>query len=122
MKLLTKSDEVYWVLMLKINHGQETQFKATSAKLIASTEQESGCLNYEWSLSADGGTCHIYERYVDSEAVKIHRERNGAMVGELLKSATALSFTLYGSPSEEVKQLMAARNPILMTPLGGFGR
>jgi quinol monooxygenase YgiN len=122
MKSLTKSEEVYWVLMLKIHAGQEAEFRKTSAKLIASTEQESGCLNYEWSLSEDGATCHIYERYVDSAAVKIHRERNGAMVGELMKSATALSFTLYGSPSDEVKQLMAGRNPILMKPLGGFGR
>jgi quinol monooxygenase YgiN len=122
MKTLTTTQEVYWVLTLKIQVGQEEAFRALSAKLVESTSAEEGALNYEWSLSADGGTCHVYERYVDSAAVKIHRQRNGEMVGQLMKLATPASFVLYGAPDDEVKEMLAARNPTVMTPLGGFGR
>ena len=122
MKSLTQSEEVYWLFTLKIRPGEEGLFRMVSAKLIASTEQETGCLNYEWSLTPDGGTCHIYERYVDSAAVKIHRQRNGEMVGELMKAATPVSFALYGAPDDEVKTMLAGRNPLFMAPLGGFAR
>ena len=122
MKRLTETKEVYWLFTLKVNPGQEEAFRKISAKLIASTQEETGAMNYEWSLSPDGSTCHIYERYVDSEAVKIHRQRNGELVKELMTTATAVSFALYGAPSDEVKALMAGRDPLFMQPLGGFAK
>jgi quinol monooxygenase YgiN len=122
MKSLTNSEEVYWLLALKITPGQEAKFKELSAKLVESTKEEEGCLNYEWSLTPDGGTCHIYERYVDSAAIKIHGERSHVLVGQLMGVSTPVSFALYGAPDDEVKRDMAGLNPMLMKPLGGFGR
>jgi quinol monooxygenase YgiN len=122
MKSLTTTKEVYWVLALKINPTQESRFREISAQLVESTQGEVGCLNYEWSLSEDGGTCHVYERYVDSDAVRIHRQRSGAIVKQLMALVTRLSFTLYGSPDADLKQMLADRTPQIMQPLGGFGR
>jgi quinol monooxygenase YgiN len=122
MKSLTESEEVYWMLVLKIASGQEARFKELSAKLVASAQEEEGCLNYEWSLTADGGTCHIYERYADSAAVKLHGERSHALVGQLLAVSAPVSFGLFGAPDDDVKRELAGLNPVLLTPLGGFAR
>jgi quinol monooxygenase YgiN len=122
MKNLTTSEEVFWVVALKINPGQEAKFKALSEQLIESTKAEPGTLNYEWSLSEDGQTCHIYERYVDSAAAKVHLERSAPLVGQIPTVATRLGFTIYGAPSDEVKQILSSRGAAIMKPLGGFSR
>ena len=122
MKILTESKEVYWLLVLKITPGQESEFKAISAKLVELTKSEAGALNYEWSLSEDGQVCHVYERYADSGAVKIHGQRSHDLVGQLLAVSTPVSFALYGAPDEEVKAMFAGLKPIFTKPLGGFGR
>jgi quinol monooxygenase YgiN len=116
------SETIYWVLALKINPGKAEEFKVLSEKMIESTRQETGTLNYEWTLSPDGETCHIYERYVDSAAILTHIERNGEMVGRLFGIVTPVSFFIYGSPSEAIRKDLAGLNPVYMTPLGGFAR
>ena len=122
MKKLTDTKEIYWLFALKVIPGQEEAFRKISARLVASTSEETGCMNYEWNLSPDGTLCHIYERYVDAEAVKVHRQRNGEMVKELLTTATPVSFALYGGLTDEIRELYAGRNPLFMEPLGGFAR
>ena len=116
------TEQVYWVVTGTINPGQEAAFRAVSAQLVESTRAEPGALAYEWSIGPDGRTFHIFERYADSGAVVLHRERSGPLVKELYALATRKSFTLYGNPSKEVNELVANRDPLVMRPLGGFGR
>jgi quinol monooxygenase YgiN len=40
--------------------------------MVESTKAEPGALNYEWFISEDGTSCHIYERYADSAAAMVH--------------------------------------------------
>ena len=116
------SEIIYWVLVLKIHDGQTAAFKALSAELIASSQNEPGTLNYEWSLSEDGTSSHIYERYVNSAAIKAHIANNGDQVGRLFAMASPISMVIYGSPDDEVRRDLAGLNPVYMVPLGGFGR
>ncbi len=118
----TEDQQVYWIAQGTLKPGQESAFRALSAKMVQSTKAEPGALHYEWSISEDGRSFHIFERYADSEAVKIHRERAGEMVKELFTLADRGAFTLYGNPTEELKELYASRKPILMKPLHGFRR
>ena len=112
---------VYWIVAVKVHPGQEAKFKEISAQLIELTRAEEGTLSYEWNLGEDG-TCHIYERYVDSAAVMLHGKRSASLVGQLFAVSTLLGFTIYGSPSDEVKQMLAGENPVYLKPLGGFSR
>jgi quinol monooxygenase YgiN len=65
--------EVSWMLELSLNPGHEAEFTALVTEIVAVTStNEAGALTYEWSLSADGATCHIFERYADSAAVLTH--------------------------------------------------
>jgi quinol monooxygenase YgiN len=79
-------------------------------------------LNYEWFISEDSTTCHIYERYADSAAVMTHMG-NFAAFGERWDAAAEITgATAYGAPSDEVKALVAGVGGTLMAPLGGFAR
>ncbi len=114
----TDSKNVAWVVAL----GSEAAFKAQAAKLVESTRQETGALHYEWSLSADGTRCHIYERYADSEAVLIHGERNAELIKQLVEFCTRESFTVYGTPNAAAQEWLATRNAVILKPLDGFAR
>jgi quinol monooxygenase YgiN len=65
--------EVSWIVELNLQAGRKTEFTALMNEMINATRaNEPGTLNYEWSTSADGAVCHIFERYVDSAAVMTH--------------------------------------------------
>jgi quinol monooxygenase YgiN len=114
--------QIYWLLAVKIHPGQLDAFKAISARLVESTRNEPETLNYEWTLSEDGTVCHIYERYKKSDAIALHIEHNGALVGELFQLLTPISFVIYGSPEANVRAMLADLKPVYMTPLDGFSR
>ncbi len=122
MTHFSETKQVYWIITGEINPGQEAAFSAICARLVESTKAEPGALNYEWSIAENSRAFHIYERYVDSAAVMFHRANVGEMLKELYAVATAKSFTLYGSPSDELKQLLATRHPLVMIPHNGFNR
>jgi autoinducer 2-degrading protein len=122
MTKFNETKQVYWMITGEINPGQEAAFSAICARLVESTKAEPGALNYEWSIAEDRRTFHIFERYADSEAVKFHRGQLGEMLKELYAVVSLKSFTLYGGPCDELKQLLAARHPLVMVPSNGFSR
>lgn len=61
--------EVYWLLELDIQAGREADLAAPMDEMVAATKaNEPATLTYHWSTSADGTTCHTFERYADSAA------------------------------------------------------
>jgi quinol monooxygenase YgiN len=122
MTNFNNTQQVYWIITGEINLSQEIAFRAICTRLVESTKAEPGALNYEWSIAENSRTFHIYERYADSEAVKFHRSQVGEMLKELYAVTTLKLLTLYGSPSNELKQLFAARHPLVMAPHKGFNR
>ncbi len=115
---------VSWILELRIREGREGDFRALMAEMVAATEKnEPGTLAYEWSVSPDGGLCHIYERYVDSAAVMIHLttfgEKYAARFGQVLEPTRTV---VYGAPTAAVKEALADLNPSYMEPAAGFSR
>ena len=71
---MVSDQNVYWVARLAIHDGQDEAFGRVVEEMCAATANEEGVLNYEWSLSEDGRTCHVLERYADSDAASLHRE------------------------------------------------
>jgi quinol monooxygenase YgiN len=117
------SDNVFMVAELTIRAGQLDAFKALVNDMVEATKaNEPGALNYEWFISEDGTTCHIYERYADSAAVLAHAG-NFAAFGERFGSVVEIiRLTAYGRPSDEAKAVLGAVNATLLAPLGGFVR
>lgn len=117
-------NNVYWMLELEIQAGRENDFRALMAEMVSATqENETGTLNYEWSTSADGKLCHIYERYADSAAVMTHLGTFGeSFAGRFLEVLKPVRFVVYGSPSPAVKDALAGFSPSYMQAVGGFSR
>jgi quinol monooxygenase YgiN len=118
------SNHVYMLLELDVKPGRENDFRVLMAEMVNATQaNETGTLNYEWSTSADGKVCHIYERYIDSAALMTHLGTFGErFAGRFMEIFKTVRFVVYGSPSTAVRNALAASNPTYMEPVGGFGR
>ena len=118
------SNNVYWVLELAIKPGEFDNFKALLNEMVKATQaNEPNALNYEWFISKDNKSCHIYERYVDSAAVMTHLGTFGQKFAERFMAALEPTrFTVYGNPSDEVIKALSGFGPVYMAPIGGFAR
>ena len=116
--------EVYWLLELEVIPGQLDNMKSLVNEMVAATQaNEPGTLSYEYSLNADKSICHIYERYTDSSAALTHLGTFGSQFAERFMTVfKPVAFTVYGSPSEELKGALAAFGPAYMELAEGFSR
>jgi quinol monooxygenase YgiN len=116
-------NHVSWVIELAVKEGQLDTFKTLMDEMVAGTSSEPGTLNYEWYISDDEGTVHIFEKYADSEAMITHV--NGFMAkwaGRFMESVNPTRFVVYGAPSEAAKELLAPFGGTYLAPWGGFDR
>ena len=115
------NENIYWVIELAVNPGRFEDLKTLIAELLEANRNEVGFLTCELAISDDRQVCHIYERFQDSAAIMTHLQSFGANFAtrffEILKPTR---FVIYGTPSVEVKDALAASNPVYMAPLGGF--
>ena len=115
---------VYWILNLGIKDGKYGELESLMAEMVDATKaHEPGALNYEWSVSEDKKTCHIFERYEDSDATMVHMGNFGKkFAGRFMEVFSPKSVNLYGDPSEKVVKALAAMGAVKMTSIGGFSR
>ena len=118
------TNHVYWILELSIKDGQLESFRSLMHEMTTATQNdEPGALNYEWWISEDNSTCHLYERYEDSAATMVHLGNFGSKFAERFMShVDPTGFTVYGNADDTVKGALAAFGPVYMQPFGGFGR
>ena len=118
------SEQVSWLLELKINSGAADSFKSLMNEMVEATRtDESGKLSYEWSLSVDGTTCHLYERYADSAATMTHLTSFGANFAErFLAAVQPTRITVYGNPDAQVRSALDPFGAVYMTTAAGFAR
>ena len=80
-------------------------------------------LRFEWSISADCKVAQVHERYVQSDAALTHLESfNQNFADRLMTLVEPQRMTVYGSPSEALRQAIAGADPVLMESAGGFAR
>ena len=114
---------VAWLLELAVKPGELDNFKAVVNEMIESTRAEPGTLMYEWSVDEHGGVVHGYERFADSGAAVAHLSAFGEKFAQrFLAAVDPTRLSVYGAPSEEAKQALAAFGPAYLAPLGGFAR
>jgi quinol monooxygenase YgiN len=115
------NENVYWVIELAVNPGRVEDLKTLVAELLEANRNKVGFLTYGVAISDDRQVCHFYERFQDSAAIINHTQSFGANFAtrffEILKPTR---FVIYGTPSAEVRDAVAAFNPVYMTPLAGF--
>ncbi len=117
-------NNVYWVIESAIKPGELDNLKALMKEMVEATKaNEPNTLNYEWSISEDVKFCHIYERYVDSDATMIHvRTFNEKFVKRFISVMTPTRQMVYGTPSAQVKEALSKVGAKFMIPADGFAR
>jgi quinol monooxygenase YgiN len=89
----------------------------------ASFANEPGTLTYEWTISGDGKTAHVHERYANSDAALRHLASfNQNFADRLMALVEPTGMTVYGSPSAELKKELAGVGPAYLRVIGGFAR
>ena len=118
------SDNVYWMLEVAIKPGQLDNFKTLMMEMVEATQaNEPNTLNYEWTISEDDQSCHIYERYADSAATLTHLKAFGEKFAQrFLAAVNPTRLVVYGNPNDQVKQGLSGFGGVFMTPIGGFAR
>ncbi len=118
------TDNVYWSLEVTITPGEFDNFKALMKEMVEATQtNEPNTLNYEWTITEDSQSCHIYERYADSAATMTHLGAFGEKFAErFMASAEPTRFVVYGAPNNEVKEALSGFAAVFMAPFGGFAR
>lgn len=116
-------DQVSWVIELAVKPGQLEAFKALMEEMVAGTRVEPSTLAYEWFISDDGATVHIYEKYVDSDAMVAHVNGFLAKWAErFLAAVDVIRWTVYGSPNAAAREILDGMGPVYLGPWGGFSR
>jgi quinol monooxygenase YgiN len=100
-------NNLYWVLKATINEGQLEALQVLTKDLVKLTQAESGALAYEWSISEDQKSLHIYERYIDSEAALAHLANVGEHLPKLMQLIAPTTMECYGPASNQFKQAVA---------------
>ncbi len=118
------NENVHWMLEVGIKDGELDNFKTLMAEMIETTQNnEPGAMNYEWFISEDGSTCEIYERYSDSAATMTHLASFGANFADrFMGCVNPTRFIVYGDPSSEVREALAAFGAVHRGQIGGFAR
>jgi quinol monooxygenase YgiN len=115
---------ISWIFELTLTTGTAAQLKALMVELVeAAKNTEPGTLAYEWTLSADEKICHVHEKYEDSDAALTHLNTfTEKFAARLMELGDATGFTVYGTPSDELKEVLKGFNGEYMSPIGGFSR
>lgn len=114
-------DHVFWHIELAVKPGELDNFRTLTREMVESTRGEPGVLSYERFVSEDGKVVHVYERYADSAAAVVHlrtfaRKFGGRFVGMVDRK----EFTVYGSPSDELRGMLNGFGATYLGPFDGF--
>ena len=116
-------EHVSWVIELAVKPGQLDTFKQLMEEMVAGTNSEPGTRNYEWYISDDEGTVHIFEKYESSEAMITHvKGFLEKWAARFMGCVDPTRFTVYGNPSEAARELLAPFGGTYLGPWGGFAR
>ncbi len=114
---------VSWNLQLSVREGRLDDVRNLMNEMVVSTLQEPGTLIYEWFLSEDGKTCHLYERYADNAAAMVHATHFGTKFADrFLACLEPTSLSVYGELSPELRAAHESFGANFLDWLGGFHR
>ena len=117
------NDSIYYLLEVSIQPRQMEEFRSLMKAMVESARGETDTLSYDWTLSEDSKTCHIFERYADCAALMVHaRAFQTKFAAKFMDLAEPVRIVVHGKPTPQVRDALAPFSPTYMSPLGGFHR
>ena len=114
---------VAWMLEVAVKDGQLDTFEELMREMVEGTSVEPQTLAYEWYISDDRETIHLFEKYADSEAMILHV--NGFLekwAARFMECVDFKRFVVYGDPSPAAREILDGWRATYMGPWGGFSR
>jgi quinol monooxygenase YgiN len=118
------SDILIVIAENNVNVGQLEPFKALLTEIIDTIQREEPrTLNYECFIAEDGASVTFFERYLDSESCMSHLANLGPRYSaRLFECLTPTRLTVYGDPSDAVREIFSAFPTGFRASLGRFAR
>ena len=117
------TENIYWILELAVHADALEAFRVLMLDMVAAANRETGTLNYEWNISADGRICHIYVRYRNCAAVMDHMAGWDMKFSRRFAALAAITrMSVYGAPDAAVKAVLDPYGPVYYEQFGGFAR
>ena len=114
-------DQVSWWVELAVRPGQLDNFRVLTGEMVESTLGEVGVLSYQRFVSEDGKVVHVYERYADSASALAHlRTFANKFSGTFLSMVERTRFTVFGTPSDELRRVLDGLGATYMRSFGDF--
>jgi len=105
---------------MTIHEGRLEEFKRLAAQCVEIVRtQDTGTLEYDLFLTADGTECLVHERYRDSAAGLEHMAHIGPMMGPLSEVCTTTG-EVCGSPSPELREALESAGVTIYEPLASL--
>jgi len=115
------NNEIAWYVELTLNPDMLDDFISLTNEMIKSTAQEDGVLIYERFISEDKSKIYIYERYSDSQSALSHLHNfNDKFAKRFSRLVKRVRFLIFGSPSDELKELLTRYGAVFTNQIGGF--
>lgn len=116
------SNEIHGTGRLVIREGKLEEFKRLAARCVEIVRtQDTGTLEYDLFLNADGTECFVHERYRDSAAGLDHMANIGPMMKPLSEVCT-ITGEICGTPSPELRKSLEAAGVRIYTPFQSLSR
>ena len=116
-------NDLYWIFTLDVKPGQLAPFKALVRQIVDATSREPGTLAYQYAVSEDEQTVHIFERYRDSTAFVLHVEQTfGGFAERFLSFVSVRSLVVYGEPNAAARKALDSFGATYMRLFDGFAR
>jgi quinol monooxygenase YgiN len=113
--------DVAWLLELVVNPGELETVRTLMTEMVDSARAEAGTLSYAWYISDDGSAVALYERFADDDAALAHLTTVVEQFAQrFLGAMTPTRCTVFGAPSDAVRQVLTVFSPTYMTAFGGF--
>ena len=117
------ANAVSWSLQMSVRDGHLEDARQLMNEMVSATLEEPGAQSYEWFLRGDGTTCHLNERYADSDALMVHLGNFGSKFADrFLACFEPTSFSVYGEPGAEARAILDGFGATYLGWLGGFHR
>jgi quinol monooxygenase YgiN len=116
------SHEIHGTSRIVIREGKLEEFKRLAAQCVEIVRtKDTGTLEYDLFLNADGNGCFVHERYRDSAAGLEHMANIGPMMKPLSEVCT-ITGEVCGTPSPELRKSLEAAGVTVYAPLQSLSR
>lgn len=117
------SSEISNLFTVTVKPGKFDAFKMLVSHIVDAARKEPGTLVYEYSVSGDGNTVHIFERYRDDDSLVSHVEETFSPFAERFLSLVDMkSLVVYGELTGKARDILDGFGAVYFTPFDGLTR